>query len=252
MGLMARPKRRSPNRKLAVGYIRVSTGRQAQEGISLEHQRNVIESYCRLHGLELREIVVDAGNSAYKQALDRRSDGKRIMEMIDKRRVGAVVALRLDRLFRSILDAINSVMAWDKAGVALHLVSMGGLSVDTSTPMGRMLLTLMAGFAEMESFQKAERARDAWEYKMARGERLGGTPPFGYRLEGHRPVAVEEEQVAIDRIVILRQSGLSVAKICKKLEREGHEPRGSRWHPRTVVRILDRVDNTPGLIAAGE
>ncbi len=248
---MARPRQKRADRKLAGGYIRVSTGRQAQEGISLEHQRDVIESYCKLHGLKLHHVVVDAGNSAYKQPLDRRTEGMRIMEMIDERQVGAVVALRLDRLFRSIQDCINSVMAWDKAGVALHLVSMGGLSVDTSTPMGRMLITLMAGFAEMESFQKAERARDAWEYKMARGERLGGKPPFGYRLEGHRPVPVEAEQLAIDRIVNLSQQGISVAMICRNLEREGHEPRGSRWHSKTVVRILGRAIDAPERAAGG-
>ena len=252
MKIVARPKKRHADRTLAVGYIRVSTGRQAQEGISLEHQRDVIEAYCSLHGLTLHESVVDAGNSAYKQPLERRSDGARIMEMIDRRRVGAVVALRLDRLFRSIQDCINNVMAWDKAGVALHLVSMGGLSVDTSTPMGRMLITLMAGFAEMESFQKAERARDAWEYKVARGERLGGKPPFGYRLDGHRPVEVEEEQVAIERMLTLRQGGLSVAKICKTLEQEGHKARGRRWHPKTVVRILRREAPAPSLPTASE
>ncbi len=238
---MARPRKKRVDQKQAVAYIRVSSSRQVQEGISLEHQRDVCEAYCRLHGLVLHEVVVDGGASAYKQPLDRRSDGRRVVEMISNRTVGAVVALRLDRLFRSIQDAINNVTTWDKTGVALHLVSMGGMSVDTSTPMGRMLLTLMAGFAEMESFQKAERARDAWEYKIARGERLGGLPPFGYRMDGSRPVPHDQEQLAIDYILDLRARGLSVAKVCRQLELEGHEPRGKRWHQKTVVRILRRL-----------
>lgn len=218
----------------------------------MEHQQDVIESYCKLHGLQLNELVVDAGNSAYKQPLDRRAEGKRLREMLSRREIGSVVALRLDRLFRSIQDCINSVMTWDKAGVSLHLISLGGLTVDTSTPMGRMLITLMAGFAEMESFQKAERARDAWEYKLVRGERLGGKPPFGFRMEGHQPVPYEPEQMAIQRIVGLRKSGLSFAKICERLQQEGHQPRGTRWHPKTLVRILDRLGGDLELATPGE
>lgn len=234
-------RRKTADVTLVVGYARVSTGRQAQHGISLEHQADAINAYCQAHGLTLVELVVDAGHSAYKQHLCRRADGRRVCELVKAGAVGAVVSLRLDRLFRSIQDCINTSMAWDKAGVALHLLDMGGQAVDTSTPMGRMLMAMMAGFAEMESYAKAERARDAWDYKRARGERLGSKPPYGYRMADGIAVLDADEQETLDIIIGLRRAGLSYAKIADDLTRRGREPRGEAWYPTTIQRILARV-----------
>ncbi|NIO74765.1 MAG: recombinase family protein [Armatimonadetes bacterium] len=225
----------------AVGYARVSTGKQAQNGISLEHQADAIKAYCEAHGLTLVELVVDAGHSAYKQPLARRADGRRVCELVRSGQVEAVVALRLDRLFRSIQDCINTSMAWDKADVALHLLDMGGQAVDTSTPMGRMLMAMMAGFAEMESYAKAERTRDAWDYKRARGQRLGSKPPYGYRMADGIAVLDADEQETLDVIIMLRRDGMSYTKIAEDLTRRGYRPRGARWHPTTIQRILNRT-----------
>lgn len=244
---MARPKRKQASRKLVVGYVRVSTGRQAQDGISLEHQEDAIRAYCQAHGLTLVELVVDAGHSAYKQPLARRTAGKRVIELVQSRQVGAVVALRLDRLFRSIKDTIVTVTEWDKLGVALHLLDLGGQNVDTSTPMGRILIALMAGFAELESWTKAERTREAWSYKRSRGQRLGSKPPYGYRMSDNGAAVLDwDEQETIRTIRDLRAMGHSVARIAADLGCLGHEPRGAAWHPTTVQRILTRAQIGPG------
>ena len=234
---MKRPS--SPNR--AVGYIRVSTARQAQHGISLEHQQDMIRAYCGAHGLELVELVVDDGRSAYKQPLHRRAAGRRLVELVQSGEVGAVVALRLDRLFRGIQDAINTVLAWSKRGVALRLLEFYGQAVDTSTPMGRMLLTMMAGFAEMESFAKAERARDAWDYKRSRGQRLGSLPPFGSRVDADGLVVEDSaEQAALALIREMDSAGAGASAIRRALIDGGHQPRGKAWHLKTIDRILAR------------
>ena len=77
----------------AAGYVRVSTEEQATTGISLEAQRAKLEAYCLLRGLELAEVVEDPGVSAGKD-LHARPGGARLLELVEKRVVGAVVALR--------------------------------------------------------------------------------------------------------------------------------------------------------------
>lgn len=239
---MARPKRRKPDRTKAVGYIRVSTDKQARNGISLEHQEDVIRAHCRAHRLELVELVVDDGNSAYKQPLARRAKGRRVIDLVESGAVGAVVVLRLDRIFRGMQDTINTTIRWDRLNVSLHLLDLGGQSIDTSKPMGRMMMALLGGFAELESYAKAERTRDAWDYQRARGRRLGSKPPYGWRVaaDGH---VVEDvaEQAVISAVLELRAEGRSVRRVREWLEESGVEPRGGRWHATTINRILDRA-----------
>jgi DNA invertase Pin-like site-specific DNA recombinase len=207
----------------------------------MEHQEDVIRAYCETHGLELVELLVDDGTSAYKQPLGRRSAGRRVVELVRRGEVGAVVALRLDRLFRNMADAIVSVPAWDKLGVSVQLLDFGGIPVDTSTPMGRIMLMLMAGFAEMESYAKSERAKDCWAFKRARGERLGGSAPYGYRMEGTRPVPREDEQRGLELILTMKAGGASVASIVDALKDIGAPPRGKAWYANTIYRILERA-----------
>ena len=73
------------------------------------------------------------------------------------KKVGHIVALKLDRLFRDAADALHQSRAWDKAEIALHLVDMGGQSLNTASAMGRFFLNMMAGVAELERNLIAER-----------------------------------------------------------------------------------------------
>lgn len=231
-------------RPLVVGYVRVSTAQQANEGISLEQQQAAIKAYCKANKLALKETIVDAGHSAYKQPLRRRESGRRVVELLENGEATGVVALRLDRLFRSMRDCINTVMDWHATGITLRLIDFGGQTVDTSTPMGRIMLTLMAAFAEMESYMKAERIRDVWEHRRSQGRRLGSLPPFGYQAApGGFVVENQDEQATIAYILECRQRGLSLRSICTHLDGTRYKPRGKRWHTTTLQRILSR-ENT--------
>lgn len=97
-----------------VGYVRVSTDEQANEGVSLAMQEARIRAYCEMRGLELVAIVADAGVSAYKP-LAEREGGRRVLAMIKSRKAGAIVGLKLDRLFRNCADCLNVVERWDRA-----------------------------------------------------------------------------------------------------------------------------------------
>lgn len=77
-----------------------------------------------MRGLELFEVIIDAGVSAGKP-LAAREGGRRVLELVRARKVNAVVALKLDRLFRNCADCLTVISGWDKAAVALHLVDLG-------------------------------------------------------------------------------------------------------------------------------
>ena len=97
--------------KKAVGYIRVSTEGQAEKGISLEAQRAKIEAYAALKDFTLVEIVEDAGISAKNL---KRPGMQRLLDMIHRKEIDAVIILKLDRMFRNTVDALQSTQGFDK------------------------------------------------------------------------------------------------------------------------------------------
>src|SRR5215469_16351085 len=143
---------RQPKCTKAVAYVRVSTGKQ---DLSMEAQEERIRLYCQLLGLDLVEVIRERGVTA-KIKLKKRPEGSRIAQLVADG-VCHIVALKLDRLFRNAVDALSHVEEWEEAGIALHLVDMGGQSVNTASSMGKMLLTMLAGFAEFERNMIVER-----------------------------------------------------------------------------------------------
>ena len=127
----------------AVAYVRVSTGKQ---DLSLDAQEERIRLYCKLNHLDLVEVIRERGVTA-KIKLNKRPEGSRIAKLTAAG-VCHIVALKLDRLFRNAVDALSHVEEWEQAGIALHLVDMGGQSVNTASSMGKMLITMLAGFAD--------------------------------------------------------------------------------------------------------
>jgi DNA invertase Pin-like site-specific DNA recombinase len=153
--------------KKAIGYIRVSTDEQAKEGVSLENQEEKIRSYCDLKDFELLEIVEDAGISAKNL---RRPGAQKVIEMAQKKMVDAVVVYKLDRMFRSTVDALETTKQFDKWGVSFHSIAE---NLDTKSAMGKFFFTLTAALAEMEREIIGERTRDVLQRKKANGEVYG-------------------------------------------------------------------------------
>lgn len=187
----------------AVGYIRVSTADQADNGVSLDAQRQKIEAYAVFQGFELVEIVVDAGVSAGKP-LAEREGGLRLLELVrPEGECTAIVAAKLDRLFRDAADCLSMTRRWDDSEVGLHLLDMG---IDTRSAMGRAFLTMAAGFAELERNLIGERTRAGLEQVVREGGRIGRAPygwMHGERGPDGRRVMVEvpEERETIALIV---------------------------------------------------
>src|SRR6478609_5514145 len=167
--------------KRAVAYIRVSTSQQAEEGLSLDDQRERLAAYCKLHRFELVDLIADEGESAGKP-LAKRTGGARVLGLVKRKAVDVVIVMKLDRAFRNARDALEVADAWDAAGVGLHVVDMDGQgqSIDTQSAVGRMLFTVLAGVAEMERRLTAERTTAALAFKARSGNmRINSTAPFG-------------------------------------------------------------------------
>jgi DNA invertase Pin-like site-specific DNA recombinase len=228
----------------AVAYARVSTTEQAAEGVSLDAQEAALRAYCTRQGLDLVRVVVDAGVSA-SQPLAKRPGGREVLDMVVRREVGAVVAVKLDRLFRDALDCLSVTREWDRRGVALHLID---INVDTSTAMGRLFLTLMAAVAEMERNLIGERTAAALAHVKAQGVQLGAEA-LGWRrtdapdAEGRLGiVSVVSESETVDRIVELRRERHTLRAIAERLVAEGRPTKkGGGWHPSTVRAVLRRA-----------
>lgn len=228
---------KSMNNK-AVVYLRVSTEEQSKEGVSLEAQEEKIRAYCSLKGLEIVEVCIDAGVSGSKR-LESREAGSRLIKLVNEGKANAVVALKLDRLFRNAVDALLTTEGWDKQGIALHLVDMGGQTIDTKTAMGRFFMNTMAGFAELERNLTSERTATALNYKKNSKQAYSPTP-FGFERVGDSLVEDEQEQAIIRRIFFERSEGLSYWKIAEELNSLGiATKKGGKWYASTVKYILD-------------
>jgi DNA invertase Pin-like site-specific DNA recombinase len=173
--------------KSVFGYCRVSTQRQADKGDSLEAQeaamRRVFELDYKDKGFELAAIVRDAAESGGKPLLNR-PGGMRLNTMLER---GDVVLFpKLDRGFRNTLDMLKTVAIWKQRGVCVRMLD---IHVDTSTPIGEMLLTVMAAVAQFERQRIGERIRSTFAHRRllrAKGDCsavCSSRPPYGFKVQ---------------------------------------------------------------------
>jgi len=221
----------------AVCYIRVSTEEQARGGVSLAAQEERLAAYCKMTGLEIVKVIREEGVSAGKP-LATRPGGERLLQLVARKKVKHVVALKLDRLFRDAEDALHQTKAWDKAGIALHLVDMGGQTLNTATAMGRFFLNMMAGFAELERNLIAERTATTLAHKKTHREVYSPTP-YGFDRVEESLTENAQEQETLAQIFAWRQAGWSLRKIAAELNRRGVPTKqGGQWYASTVRYLL--------------
>src|SRR5215472_11276059 len=178
----------------AVAYLRVSTDKQADKGVSLEAQRAKVDAYAQLYELELVDVVVDAGLSA--KTLDR-PGLRQALEMLKARQAEALLVVKLDRLTRSVVHLGHLVEEYFADGKSA-LLSVGE-QIDTQSAAGRLVLNVLASVSQWEREAIGERTAAAMQHKASLGEYTGGDLPYGYRLgpDGERLIEDPEEQKAL-------------------------------------------------------
>ena len=223
-----------------VGYTRVSSQEQT-EGTSLDFQEQQIKGYAGIRGLDLVDTFSDGGVSGGIPFAER-PGARRLLRAIKKGAVKHVIITKLDRGFRSASDCLNTIEGWDREGIALHIVDMQGASIDTSSPTGKFMLTILAAVAEMERGMIRDRCNNGRAMRKAQGRAIGH-PPFGYVLgeDGHTLKVHPEEHSALVRIRQMRADGASMREIARTLNAEGIKTKhGKVWAPGHVESVLRR------------
>lgn len=201
----------------AVSYLRVSTDEQASSGLGIEAQRSAIAAHVLSRGGTISAECGDEGISGSIPAHQRPG----IVEALAVLRSGeadTLIAAKLDRLGRSAYDVLGLAGQAEREGWQLVVLDLG---LDTSTPVGRFTLTILAGVAELERDLIRQRTREALAAKKARGERVG------------RPAEVDPGAVA--RARELRAGGMALRAVAEIMDREGWPTaRGGAWSASTV------------------
>jgi DNA invertase Pin-like site-specific DNA recombinase len=143
-----------------------------------------------------------------------------LLDLVTRGQVQAIVALKLDRLFRDASDALVQTRSWDRAGIALHLLDMGGQAINTHSALGRMMLTMMAGFAELERNLIAERTSAALRHKKL-NRRVYGSTPYGFERVVEALIQDAGEQNIISLMRECRMKGWSYRDIAAVLNEAG-------------------------------
>lgn len=224
------------HRTRTVAYLRVSTDKQVEHGLSLEAQEAKVKAYAELYDLELVAVEVDAGVSA--KTLQRPAL-QQALSLLKAGKAEALLIAKLDRLTRSVKDLGTLVETYFVSGkYALMSVSE---QIDTRSAAGRLVLNVLASVAQWEREATGERTKDAMAYKKAQREYTGGEAPYGWQVSGdgiHLAPRAHEQTIIRDAGE-MKASGFALRAIGARLEARGLLPRnGGRWHAKTVRDLL--------------
>lgn len=222
--------------RTAVGYVRVSTDMQANDGLSLDAQRHAIQAYCSAHGLRLFRIYqdIDSGGKANRIGLAEALSVK----------VDVVIVLKFDRLSRSIKHFCEMYEQHFADGTKELVAIREAIRLDSA--LGRALVSILLVFAQMEREATGERTREAISHIQRNGYFFGKVP-YGYKavpaLDNPRyRVLVEdpEKQKVLSEIKSLAESGRELTELASLLNAQGiAPPQGEKW-TRSLVYNLKR------------
>jgi site-specific DNA recombinase len=222
-------------------YVRVSTIRQAEDGVSIDAQIAKGKANAEFNDFLLPDenIFIDDGVSA-KIPLWSRPAAKQMKEFILKHKIKQIYAYRMDRLFRSTIDCLATVEELDEFGIGIQFCESGGQPLDLSSAVGRMLITILAAFGEMERNLISERVCMAMQYLKETGRRFT-YDKYGWDVdEDNNFIENEKEQYWIEYIKVrYHEDGITKSEIARELNTCGvPTKRGKKWSHKQVSRIL--------------
>lgn len=223
-------------------YARVSSQEQV-DGSSLADQERKTRAVAQLRGVGPYDVSVytDEGISG-SIPLGERPEGRRLYA--DAKSGDIIIAAKLDRMFRSALDALGTIDSFRAMGVDVILIDVGVEPVGTSA-IAKLFFTMLSAFAEFERARIEERTTDGRKAKKAANGHLGGQPPYGFRKVGEGKTAHLEpnsdEQAVITKVRELRQQCRPPSVICRELESLGFRTRaGTAFLIPQVQKMLAR------------
>jgi len=196
-------------------YARVSTLRQRDAG-TIENQKLVIRKYCEANGVEVAEWFEDDGVSAFGE----RPKLREMLERVDE--VDGVIVSKLDRIARSPRHLLEIVDYLASRGKAFVVVSP---SIDTSTPVGKFMLTVLGAVSELEASIIRERMAEGRARAREQGVKFG-----------RKPLEFSDEELALMRQ--LYEAGVGMDTIAKVMSAKRNENIG-KWVVRDRLSKMD-------------
>ena len=213
-------------------YMRVSTEDQAREGFSLPEQKERLESFCKFKGYEIVDYYEDAGISA--KTGNHRPEFERLKDDIKAKKINTIVALKLDRITRSIYDWENLMTFLDENNAYLDCVND---EINTTSANGKMISRLLMSVSQNEIERTSERTKVG----LAGAIKCGHIPhiaPLGYKHEDKRLVIDYSTKDIVVRIFDLYYNGYSYQKISNLFNEEKVLGKDN-WRDSTIVTILE-------------
>lgn len=223
--------------KVDVGiWVRVSTDDQAK-GESPENHRERARHYCMAKEWTILETYDLSGVSG-KSVLEH-PEAKRMLEDVKSKRIKGLVFSKLARLARNTRELLEISDLFQKVDASLVSIEE---SIDTSTPAGRLLYTVIGALAQWEREEISARVAASVPIRAMRGLPTGGIGPFGYHWVEKKLVPNPAEVATVKRAFELFAEIGKILTVCQKLNAEGLRARKSEWQPTTLKRIL--IDRT--------
>ena len=219
-------------KKLCGLYMRVSTEDQAREGFSLPEQKERLETFCKFKGYTIVDYYTDAGISA--KTGNYRPEFERLKEDIKNKRINTIVALKLDRITRSIYDWEKLMTFLDENGAYLDCAND---EINTTNANGKMVSRLLMSVSQNEIERTSERTKIG----LAGAIKMGHIPnqaPLGYKHEDKRLVIDYSTKDVVERIFDLYYNGNSYQKISNILNEEQVLGK-TNWRDSSIVAILE-------------
>jgi len=224
-----------------IGYTRVSTQEQGQEGHSLDEQDTQIRAYAKLHpDTELVDVVSEIGS-----AKDMKRPGLlRLFHRMQEEGIQGIVVVDLDRLTRNLSNLIHIVEDHlrPEKGPERNLISISE-QIDLASPIGRMMLYLIGLIANWERERTSEHSKRTVAHLKSQGKRFNAHPNTGLMVDpedSSRLIPCPKEQEILTKIKIMRGMGTTLNDISKFLAIEGLLNRAGKPFTESAISKLCR------------
>jgi DNA invertase Pin-like site-specific DNA recombinase len=215
-------------------YIRVSkvAGRSGESFISPTIQRERIEAWAQMNGAEVtwHEPELDVSGGTMRRPV---FDG--ILERVRSGQTDGVIVAKLDRFARTLVGALGTLEEFERHNAVLVSVAD---NLDLSTPMGKAFLRILLVFAELERDRISESWKTATSNAVDRGIHIAKFTPMGYDKDTDKRLVPNGEGSAVREAFLMRGAHSSRTEIARRLDQLAPRPKGGRWTPPMVDRII--------------
>ena len=213
-------------------YMRVSTEDQAREGFSLPEQKERLEAYCKFKGFIIKDYYTDAGISA--KTGNYRPEFERLKEDIKSKKINTIIALKQDRITRSIFDWEELMRFLEENDAYLDCVND---DINTTNANGKMVSRILMSVSQQEIERTSERTKVGLAGAIKQGH-IPHQAPLGYKHENKKLVIDHLTKDVVIRIFELYHKGMSYQKISTLFNKEQVLGK-TNWRDSSIVAILE-------------